>query len=108
MASPESVAALRLLIAEPDDDTYSDNAISDRLDVTGASEYSVAFDIWTEKAAAAAGLVDMSEGGSTRKMGDIYEQALGMADAMRARALSATQPPDGSGPGVRVRKLTRT
>jgi hypothetical protein len=106
MATAEDVAALRLLIAEPEPDTYSDEDLAARLDA-GTSAYAVAYDIWTEKAAAAAGLVDMSEGGSSRKLGDVYEQALGMADAMRARALSATQPPDGSGAGVRIKKLTR-
>lgn len=105
MATPEEIAALRLLIAEPDADTYSDEDLNARL--AGASEYSVAFDIWTEKAASAAGLVDMSEGGSSRKLGDVYEQALGMAEAMRQRALSATSPPDGTGAGVRIKKLTR-
>lgn len=107
MATAESVAALRLLIAEPEQDTYSDEDLAARLTVTGATEYSVAFDIWTEKAAAAAGLVDMSEGGSSRKLGDVYEQALGMAEAMRQRAISASQPPDGSGAGVRIRNLAR-
>lgn len=103
MATPEEIAALRLLIAEPEVDTYSDEDLSNRL--TTADQYTVAYDIWTEKAAAAAGLVDMSEGGSSRKLGDVYEQALGMADAMRARAVSATNPPTGA--GVRIKKLAR-
>ena len=104
MATAEEIAALRLLIAEPTEDTYTDADLNTRLSAA-ANEYTVAFDIWTEKAAAAAGLVDISEGGSSRKLGDIYEQALGMADAMRERAVSATNPP--SGAGVRIKKLTR-
>lgn len=105
MATADDIAALRLLIAEPDQDTYSDEELSNRLDA--GTEYVVAFDIWTEKAASAAGLVDISEGGSSRKLGDVYEQALGMAEAMRQRALSATSPPDGTGAGPRIKRLSR-
>ena len=103
MATPEEIAALRLLIAEPEPDTYSDEDLNARLDAS--DQYTVAFDIWTEKAAAAAGLVDMSEGGSSRKLGDVYEQALGMAEAMRERAVSATNPPTGA--GIRIKRLSR-
>lgn len=104
MATPADIAALRLLIAEPDDGTYTDAVLAARLDA-GVNEYAVASDIWTEKAAAAAGLVDMSEGGSTRKMGDVYAQMLKMASEMSSRA-NAADPPVGS-TGVRVSKLTR-
>jgi len=103
MATPEEIAALRLLIAEPNTDTYSDDDLNDRL-TAGVNEYAVAQDIWTEKAAAAAALVDISEGGSSRKMGDIYEQALSMASEMGARSTIAASP---SSVGTRIRKLTR-
>lgn len=103
MATAEEIAALRLLIAEPEPDTYSDEVLDARLG-TAANEYALAYEIWTEKAASAAGLVDMSEGGSSRKLGDVYEQALGMAEAMRERSQSATSPPTDA---TRVKRLTR-
>lgn len=103
MATAEEIAALRLLIAEPEPDTYSDEVLNARL-AGATNEYALAYEIWTEKAAAAAALVDMSEGGSSRKLGDVYEQALGMADAMRERAQSATSPPAGA---TRIKRLTR-
>jgi hypothetical protein len=107
MATAEEIAALRLLIAEPDDAApYTDIALGAALDVA-ANEYVVAFEVWTQKAAGTAGLVDISEGGSSRKMGDLYEQYLSMAEQMRVRAVSANQPPDGSGSGIRIRKLAR-
>lgn len=107
MATAEEIAALRLLIAEPDDDApYDDETLNARLGAA-TNEYALAYEIWTEKAAAAAGLVDVSEGGSSRKMGDLHEQALSMAEAMRERANSATTPPDGSGPGLRIKRLSR-
>jgi hypothetical protein len=106
MATVEEIAALRLLIAEDTQDPYTDAELGVMLDAA-ANQYVVAYEIWTNKAAATAGLVDISEGGSSRKMGDLYEQALSMAEQMRLRAVSATQPPDGFGSGTRVRKLTR-
>ena len=106
MASSEELAALRLLISEPDEETYTDSQLYALLDSVG-NQFEIAYRIWTEKAAATAGLVDISEGGSSRKMGDLFEQALEMAEQMRLRAISASQPPDGSGSGIRIRKLTR-
>lgn len=106
MATAAEIAALRLLIAEPDDaEPYDDATLAARLD--GASnEYALASDIWTEKAASAAGLVDITEGGSSRKMGDLYEQALGMAASMRDRALSDT-PDTPVGRSVKIKRLAR-
>lgn len=106
MATAQEIADLRLLIAEPTEVIYSDIVLGTRLD--GASnQFIVANEIWTEKAAGAAMLVDMSEGGSTRKMGDLFEQYLSMAENMRLRAVAPTQPPDGNGTGIRIRRLTR-
>lgn len=103
MATAVQIAALRLLIAEPDNVApYDDATLNTRL--ATATEYALAYQIWTEKAAAAAGLVDMSEGGSSRKMGSLHEQALSMAEQMRLRSVSSTNPPAG---GVRVRRLAR-
>lgn len=107
MATPDDITKLRLLVAEPDDTTYTDAVLVTRLDAAFGNENVVAYEIWTEKAAAAAQLVDVSEGGSSRKMGDIYEQALAMAKTFAERAQSPVTPPDGSGTGVRVRQITR-
>jgi hypothetical protein len=79
MATAEEIAALRLLIAEPTGDPYTDAVLSTMIDAVSADLNRAAYDVWVQKAAAAAELVDMSEGGSSRKMGDIYEQALAMA-----------------------------
>lgn len=79
MATEAEIARLRLLIGEPTPEVYTDADLNTRLDTAGGDLNKVAYDVWTEKAAAAAELVDISEGGSSRKMGDIYEQALNMA-----------------------------
>ena len=105
MATAEEIAALRLLIAEPDNTApYDDVTLGARLDADG-NQYETASQIWTEKAASAAGLVDMTEGGSTRKMGDLYEQALSMAKEFGGLADSATSPPNGA--SLRIKRLKR-
>lgn len=93
MASPDQIAQLRLLIAEPTGvEPYTDSALNARIDTDGGDLYLTASKIWTEKAAAAATLVDTSEGGSSRKMGDVYEQALAMAKAMQAQIVTPLEP----------------
>ena len=106
MATAEEIAALRLLIAEPGPAVpYDDVTLGDLLDAAD-SQYELASRIWTYKAAGAASFVDMSEGGSSRKMGDVYEQYLSMSDRMKALA-GEVVPSDGLGPGLRITRLTR-
>lgn len=106
MATPAEIAQLRLLIAESEDlPPYTDVALGARIDAAQSELNLVAYDVWTEKAASAASLVDISEGGSSRKMGDLYEQALSMA------AHFGSQVPGGVEPdaprATRIRKLVR-
>lgn len=108
MASAQEIAALRLLIAEPDNTAPYDDATLGLIIDAATNIYAAAYEVWTQKAASTAGLVDISEGGSSRNMGDLHEQALSMAEQMRQRALADSQPPDGSGAGTRIRKLTRS
>lgn len=105
MATADEIAALRLLIAEPDDaDPYTDAKLGARLDSDGDPNLT-AYSIWTEKAASAASLVNISEGGSSRSMGDLHEQALNMAGYFGKR-LPATETPIAA-PTVRIRRLSR-
>ena len=104
MATVDQVAALRLLISEPDDaEPYTDAALSARLDADQDAD-KTAYNIWTEKAAAWAGLADISEGGSSRKQGDLYEQALKMAEYFKGRITDGAPVTGGV---TRVRRLTR-
>lgn len=106
MATADEVAALRLLIAEPlNKEPYTDSALSVRLDADGNADVT-ASNIWTEKASAWAALADISEGGSSRKQGDLHEQALNMAAYFRKRVADESAP-DGAGTGVRIAKLRR-
>jgi hypothetical protein len=104
MASAELISALRLLIAESTEDSYTDTALSDRIDAADGSLNLVAFNVWTEKAAKYAALVDITEGGSSRKNSSLQSQALIMA-----RQFQAMLPVDDTvaGARVRIKKLTR-
>lgn len=82
MASIEDIVRLRLRIAEPDETTYTDEQLGVYLDTYSTTLYPLdqaAYVIWTEKAASFAGLVDISEGGSSRKNSDLFKNATAMA-----------------------------
>lgn len=101
MATVDDIAVLRVMIAEPSADTYTDAALSSRIDAADGNLQSVAADIWGEKAGRYAELVDVTEGGSSRKMGDLHEQALNMAAHYRSLLRN---PP---GRGTRIVRLSR-
>lgn len=92
MATEAEIAKLRLLIGEPTAEVYTDEDLGARLDTAEGDENKAAYGVWTEKAAAAAELVDISEGGSSRKMGDIYEQALDMARFFGGQVSGGVEP----------------
>jgi hypothetical protein len=90
MASAAVIASLRLLIAEPTEETYTDAVLSQRLDDVAEDVNAVAAAIWQEKAAAYNGLVDMSEGNSSRKLSQLQDQALKMAASFRSQTTTTT------------------
>lgn len=80
MATPELVAQLRSLV----DDTatpyeFQNHELSAQLDVAQQDVRKAAGQVWTIKASRLAGLVDVTEGASSRKLGSLYKQALEMA-----------------------------
>jgi hypothetical protein len=103
VADAEEVAELRRLIDEPDDTAYTDTVLSDRLDAASEGILGLARDIWREKAARFAGLIDIQEGMSSRKMSQLYGQALKMADSFSSQVLELVPVPRFS----RTRKIER-
>lgn len=86
MASPEDIVYVRELIDEPDDENrWTDARIGAYLDREG-SPYRAAQAIWTTKAATYAGLVNVTESGSSRAMGDLQAKALRMAEYFKGLA----------------------
>ncbi len=106
MATAEEIAAFRLMIDQADDEQpYSDLQLSNRIDAA-ASREALAAEIWREKAASYASLVNVTESGSSRSMSDLHKNAIAMAKSFGDADTSAP----GSGVavrGVRMRKLTR-
>jgi hypothetical protein len=106
MATASEIAAFRLLIDEADDsEPYTDEALGERLDVA-TSPQALAATIWTEKAAAYAALVDVSESGSSRALGQLQDKALAMAKVFVS--VDPTAPGTGTAVrGIRMHRLTR-
>lgn len=86
-----SVIVLRRYVDEIDaDSAYSDAELALRIE-SSANLYAAARDIWIEKMAGAASLVNISEGGSSRSLGSLqaqYEKMVtlysGLADSASA------------------------
>lgn len=97
-----TLAVLRRLIDESTQDVYSDAELNQRLsDVQGDGNL-VARDVWAEKMAAASSLVDVSEGGSQRKLSQAYDHA----KAMWEHYNGITSVESGVAPAV-IRRITR-
>lgn len=107
MATPEQIADLRRLIDQPDNIApWTDEILGARIDALGANPdlRLLAGSVWSEKAASFAGLVDVKEGNSDRKLSQLHKQALLMADSFGAG------PDDGVNATVRrsrTRKIER-
>jgi hypothetical protein len=99
MATTEQITELRRLINEPDNaEPWTDAALGLRIDaVTSLTE--LAATIWSEKAAQYAGLVDVKEGSSDRKLSQLHRQALDMAASFGAG--------DSTARGARTRRIER-
>lgn len=84
-SSPEVLQQLRRMTGETDTDSsdYSDEDMDAVLVAATGNLRAAAAQIWDEKAAKLAGLVDVSESGSSRRMSQAHANALGMATALR-------------------------
>jgi hypothetical protein len=78
VASSADVLRLRRLADAADTTIYPSQDLSDRIDAAGTVEVAAA-DLWREKAAGYAALVDTTEGNSSRKLSQLQQQALAMA-----------------------------
>jgi hypothetical protein len=99
VALPTDLESLRRLVDEPDETTYSDTELISRLAASGSSLYTVARDVWGEKLAALSGLVNVSEGGSSRSMSQAFDHAQAMYTHFAGLVVTSGAPV--------LRKLTR-
>jgi len=98
------ITDLRLYIDEPTDVVYPDATLLARIE-TAASLYHLARDIWLEKAARYSRLVDMTEGTSSRKLSQLQQQSLAMANNYGGLAQDGTNP--SSARRTRLRAIER-
>lgn len=106
MATETEIALVREYIGEPNDaNGWTDARITTFVD--GAANLPLAAaDVWGVKAGAAAGLVNVSESGSSRNLGDLLKQASAMEAYYRKRGNEIAIPPVvDSGPVIR--QITR-
>ena len=105
MATFEQIEQLRQFIAEPDNaEPWTDSDLEAMIEAHEGNIRLAASQIWTSKAASAAHLVNISEGGSSRQMSDVHKNALAMAQAF-ARTTVEIDP--GTGGVVRAPARTR-
>jgi hypothetical protein len=86
----EQIVVLRRYIDEPTTATYSDLALNDIYMTFGEDLNLVAAEVWRDKAAKSASLVDESEGPSSLKLSQIYTNATRQADYYQGRSDSNT------------------
>lgn len=82
MASDSEIATVRRMTAlAVDDDVYTDSLVGGMIDDLGQT--AAVGQIWREKAAATAGLVDITESGSSRALSGLRKGYLEMASAIQ-------------------------
>jgi hypothetical protein len=102
----EDLAALREMVAEPYSEAWDDDRLRGAYDRAGGSLNGAAGILWRAKANEAAALVDVTENGSSRKLGDLYGKLSSVAAAYEGAAAAETGAP-ATGGRVRVRQIVR-
>lgn len=97
MAELADIARLRRLIGEPDDVApWTDQVLADIID-SNEDLNSAALEVWESKQAEAAGMVDTTESGSSRKLSQLNDQAAKMVAYYRGLTNPGTEPTDLTG-----------
>jgi hypothetical protein len=102
MATQEQIDKLRQYVAEPDETDFTDETLAAIIDAS-ASLNAAAVEVWDMKAASLSTLVDISEGGSSRKNSDLAKNALLMRGLFQGRIDLAAE----SARGTVIRRLAR-
>jgi hypothetical protein len=102
MATPNQIAELRITVQELDNaEPYTDTLIGNLIDANGMTD--AAYKIWVAKRNMAASLVDISEGGSSRKNSQLFESY--------SKIVAGYEDDGGAGPtgarAPRTREITR-
>jgi len=106
MATADQIKQVRVNTNEADRDPYSDDLVGGLVDSLGSVEAASA-EIWDRKAAAFSELVNVSEAGASRALGDLFKNATTMADRWRSRIPEVVTDSDAAG-RAKVHKIVRT
>ncbi len=91
MATESEILRLRRAADIPEDDPiYTDEVLGAMIDELGFNM--AACTLWREKASSYAGLVDITESGSSRRFSQLYSQALAMAGSWCPKDDDVTAP----------------
>lgn len=82
--SEEDLVLLREWIQEPVSEEWNDDRLNAMYSAMGDDLEATAATFWRGKARAAANLVDVSENGSSRKLGDLQKNYLAIAEDFEA------------------------
>lgn len=108
-----SIDRVRRMTDETDlaNSLYTDGQIQEYIDentTTAGIDYNgTAAQIWEEKAGYYSGLVDVQESGSSRKMSDLYKNALAMATLYRKKQTDALPVPAATVQRPKANKIVR-
>lgn len=103
MAEPEEIATLSLLVGGTPD--LPDEQLGPIIDSNAGDLDAAAAVVWEIRAAKYHALVNISESGSSRNMGDLYKNAIAMAQYYRGKKLVDETPVE---TGVtRTRRIVR-
>jgi hypothetical protein len=107
MATPDQVTQVRRLAAYDATDPYDDSQLSALIDSMGL--YMLVSMLWGEKAAGYVSMVNISESGSSRNMGDLHKNALAMSQYYKKLAddEAAAQAPEDLSKFARTRAIVR-
>lgn len=103
-ADLSDVAMLRRLTDELTDSNFGDAFLADLLASNGGDVNKTASAVWSMKAAASAGLVDVTESGSSRKLSDVSANALAMSKYLAGAGSTVAEAASGV---TRVRQIQR-
>lgn len=98
MATEEQLADLKRLIGDTE---WTDADLETLIDSSSSIEAAAAV-VWESQAASYSQIVDITESGSSRKMGDLFDNAMKMAAWFKTQA----NPIDTSG-STRIGKIVR-
>lgn len=106
MASDEMVQQLKMLLGGGSD--ISDTELGNIIDYNSEDLDASASYAWEQRAAKYHGLVNVSESGSSRSLGDLYKNAIAMAAYYRGKKTDGVDDPDDPGPArTRTGRIVR-